>query len=564
MTQNTTANGKRRANAAVYFHDDGFDPTKKELNGRRVAGASFLRGYVQHCGSDTLAGAIDGTKQAAAFKQFLAGAGFTGQVKTRPVSRAGIAGDAEAVQMPGPNLAEQAWRRLHLGGRGYSICGVTHTTATARVMQGMFDMRAAPVQEWDGVIMTSKAVKASMTTLLDEADEYLKERFFVPAAPPRFQTPVIPLGIHCDDFAHDPAARASWRKRLNIPEREIVVMTMSRLNAFAKFDPLPMFAALEIAAARAVKRVHFLAVGPYSDNPSSRVFAKGAKRLAPSVSYHHIDGTKEPMAAGLWSAADIFALPVDNIQETFGLAPVEAMAAGLPVVVSDWDGFRDTVTPETGFRIPTMGPADGALRAEALRHFTKSDSYVQYISQAAFQTAIDVPKMAAAFAALIDDRPKRMAMGQAGVARARAVYDWSVVIPQYQEFWGELSAIRRATQGEGYIAKPGRIPMAMDPAELFSSYPTGQFDFTNRAFSALTEIPAETAVEDMVKLREIPALKRSSAGVADYVGVLAAIQKTGRAGYAQLQSTDAARSVAVLDRCLIWLLKFNLIGLETD
>ena len=33
----------------------------------------------------------------------------------------------------------------------------------------------------------------------------------------------------------------------------------------------------------------------------------------------------------------------DSVEETFGIVPIEAMAAGLPVVVSDWDGYKDTV-----------------------------------------------------------------------------------------------------------------------------------------------------------------------------------------------------------------------------
>ena len=62
----------------------------------------------------------------------------------------------------------------------------------------------------------------------------------------------------------------------------------------------------------------------------------------------------------LLAASDLFVSPVDNVQETFGLTPIEAMAAGLPSVVSDWDGYRDTVQHvEHGFRIPTLAPPAG-------------------------------------------------------------------------------------------------------------------------------------------------------------------------------------------------------------
>ena len=52
--------------------------------------------------------------------------------------------------------------------------------------------------------------------------------------------------------------------------------------------------------------------------------------------------------------ADVFVNVSDHIQETFGLVNLEAMAAGLPVIASDWSGFREIVKHgETGFLIPT-------------------------------------------------------------------------------------------------------------------------------------------------------------------------------------------------------------------
>jgi hypothetical protein len=56
----------------------------------------------------------------------------------------------------------------------------------------------------------------------------------------------------------------------------------------------------------------------------------------------------------LYAAADVFVNFTLHHSENFGLANIEAMSAGLPLVVSDWGGLRDTVVQdETGYRVPT-------------------------------------------------------------------------------------------------------------------------------------------------------------------------------------------------------------------
>jgi glycosyltransferase involved in cell wall biosynthesis len=56
-----------------------------------------------------------------------------------------------------------------------------------------------------------------------------------------------------------------------------------------------------------------------------------------------------------YNAADLFVSAAVSRYETFGRSPVEAMACGVPPVVSDYNGFRETVTPETGYLVPTHG-----------------------------------------------------------------------------------------------------------------------------------------------------------------------------------------------------------------
>lgn len=55
-----------------------------------------------------------------------------------------------------------------------------------------------------------------------------------------------------------------------------------------------------------------------------------------------------------YNAADLFISAGVSVCETFGRSPVEAMACGTPSVVSAYNGFRDTITPSTGFLVPTV------------------------------------------------------------------------------------------------------------------------------------------------------------------------------------------------------------------
>ncbi|HEV8098894.1 MAG TPA: glycosyltransferase family 4 protein, partial [Gaiellaceae bacterium] len=65
--------------------------------------------------------------------------------------------------------------------------------------------------------------------------------------------------------------------------------------------------------------------------------------------------------------------------EPFGMPTAEAMAAGLPVVVSDWDGYRDTVRHEVdGFRIRTFAPGAGMGDGLAHAHEAGTLNYDRY------------------------------------------------------------------------------------------------------------------------------------------------------------------------------------------
>src|SRR3712207_4103619 len=125
--------------------------------------------------------------------------------------------------------------------------------------------------------------------------------------------------------------------------------------------------------------------------PEEAIWREQAAALCPEVRLHVLDGRDETVRREIWSAADFFAALVDNIQETFGLAPVEAMAAELPVVATDWDGFRDTVRHGVdGFLVPTLMAPPGEGREASRLAATGYIAYGAWLTLAARQTAVDI------------------------------------------------------------------------------------------------------------------------------------------------------------------------------
>lgn len=461
------------ATAAIYHHPDAVESADKPLAGRRTAGQSFLGGYARHVRADALHCVAGNQAHIDHFRQLIADIGWKGPVHGLLTQQPKALADPGVVFLPGPGVGAHAWPRRRAGQRTYSLCGITHTVSTRRIMEGLFETCTGPVEDWDAIICTSTAVHSVVEHQFNEIETYLKRRFGARRVP-RPQLPVIPLGIDCGKFARRPEWRQKWRTRYNVPDDGTVVMSMGRRSVFEKMHPVPLMMALERAAQETGKPLTLLMVGWFGDELTEAMHRQAAETYAPSVRVEFPDGTDADLRYEIWSAADIFTLPVDNIQETYGLAPVEAMAAGLPVVCSDWNGFRDTVVHgETGLRVRTLMSRQGSGRTIAERFEDGQDSYYQYLGFVHQRTAVDVRELGEAFATLIGDPGLRDRMGDAGKARARRLYDWSAIIPQYQALWADLNA-RRA---RGLPTVPRQDvepanPSGIDPFRLYARYPS--------------------------------------------------------------------------------------------
>ncbi|WP_234362297.1 glycosyltransferase [Streptomyces sp. IMTB 1903] len=151
------------------------------------------------------------------------------------------------------------------------------------------------------------------------------EGWGVPAA----RVHVVPNGIEAVRFRFDEGVRRATRARTGLPERAFVVGGVGRLVPGKRFDVL-------VRAVAALPGAHLLLAG---DGPERA----GLRRLAAELgaqSRIHLLGERDPLGdsadgrtpgiPALLAAMDVFVSP--SREEAFGLAVVEALAAGLPVL----------------------------------------------------------------------------------------------------------------------------------------------------------------------------------------------------------------------------------------
>jgi glycosyltransferase involved in cell wall biosynthesis len=554
-------------NAAIWYGPDGFDPQGKGINGRRVAGESFLRGFFRHSGVSEFVSLAHSSADHADFAARAAAEGVTAPLRPVAMYQPHLIAPVEVLYYPAPLNPVECWRRALHGPAAWALCGITHTTATQSVMNALFDLRSAPQMPWDAIICTSEAVQASLRRLMELAEAHLADRFPGAVLPARPLLPVIPLGIHTADFLPDPSAGKALRDRLGIAPGDVVSATIARLDPDEKFDPFPLFLAMEAAApdiAAKGGRQHLILCGQFRMAKWASVFRDAAAGMMPSVSYHHLDGGDPDLRKATLSAADIFVFPIDNVQETFGLAPVEAMAAGLPVIASDWDGLKETVSPDVGIRVPTEMPGNGLATYLSQRYLGGSDSYVHYVGQLAAMTRIDVSALTRALVTLGTDPGLRRRMGNAAQVRARTLYDWSVVIPRMQSLWAEQGAMLAHARRKGGCAvqtrNPAVFPVGPAPDQMFRAYPTAPApDILARRLAA-TDTGTRPGIAETFALRRYADSRRLIAAPADLERLLAAYAAAGPAGLTLREAAAASGlAAAAAARASLWLLKYDFL-----
>jgi glycosyltransferase involved in cell wall biosynthesis len=191
----------------------------------------------------------------------------------------------------------------------------------------------------------------------------------------RLRPPVIvePNGIDVSEYMNLPP-RGTFRDRFGIPANRVLLLFLGRLHPKKGFDLLlPAFARLEGDSVLVV-------AGPGEDDYRDSLKAEAA-RLAD---------------------ADLFVLP--SYQENFGIAVAEAMAAGLPVVISDRVNIHAEVAAAgAGGVVPT-----------------------------------DATALATELSRWLGDASRRQQAGAKARAFAHSQYDWSAIASRWETHYERI------------------------------------------------------------------------------------------------------------------------------
>jgi len=461
------------ANAALYYTRVDFDNRGADQpKGRLSANEGFLEAFLAHAGVEEFACLAPNRADAQHFAdRVLKGTGKTRTAWIGPTAHEPL-GKIGTLFYMSPGLAPWAWRRRRYLPRAYSLVGITYTISSPVVLDALAAMPAAPIEPWDALVCISEDGMKSARTVLTAQADYLRERLGAtrPSLP---QLPVIPFGVDAKALAALRLRRERARARFDLAEGEIAVLALGRLTPFDKANPLPLFLAVEEAAKRTSKPLRLILVGRAPDAKTHQAFAQAAATIAPSARPGLFDGQAEGMIDEAWAAADIFLSLPDNHQETLGLTPIEAMAAGIPVVGADWDGYRMSVRPGIdGFLVPVRAAMPGSGGDLAIRLEAGIDNVFQSLGQASQFVAVDVAAAAEALIRLAEDADLRARLGQAGQARAKAEFDWPRIVAAHQKLWGALAEIRQTAPPEPAIDPANVHPARPDPFRMFASYPT--------------------------------------------------------------------------------------------
>jgi len=464
------------------------------------------------------------------------------------------------------SIAENDYHIFHLGGWGFFFPGliylrnlysgkpfpVTSLIHSLNAKQASFHALkacAAPVLPFDSIVCTSRCGKEALKRLFEAAENNFSQMKIGYAG----RMDVIPLGID-DNYRDIPNSHQS-RKLLGIDEDCFVTLCLGRLSIDKKMDFAPFLRAFKRFAQKNSRRKIILIIAGSADDQEQKLIRKliNENQLENITKlFVNFEDCKKSL---FYSAADVYTAPIDNLQETFGLSVVEAMAHECAVVVSDFNGYSEIVDDGiNGIKIPTFW-GDGMKQFEDVSEIMNFPTYQLLLSQS---IAVDLDKMVECFQQLLDNPEKCRALGKAAREKVKDKFFWYDIVKQYCSLWDQLS--KQARNASVKVEKTTN-PWEIDYCSIFSHYPS-------KTVSADCTISLSEYGKKVLKSGNIPACYSdisASVILPDLVGIAIKIIDQGPITVKQFDVSlqkHAMLSDSTGLYYLLWMVKYNLVNIH--
>lgn len=428
--------------------------------------------------------------------------------------------------------------------RAFPVTGITHSLVGDHRNTNYAHLAFSDVRPYDAVICSSQACARALRRILEISQIQSGPEGTVPR-PFSAQLPVIPLGVEME--AHGGFGKSEARRKLGLPPDHAIILCLARFAPITKMDLHPCLLALQrLIRENGHERILLVAAG--SVDKSDVYFEVMVSRIKALGLTNHVlmkaDFPAEEKGL-LLAAADVFLSPSDNLQESFGIAPVEAMLAGLPCVLSNWNGYRELVRDgETGFLIPTYSSDLDAIFVP--RTLIRPSERRFYMAQA---TAVDISRMTQTLSQLLRDEALRRRIGEAARAAARAQFTWIEIIRKYEDLWQQLHESIPDDE-PARLRKPFLRGQSLD--SIFEHYASGRLE---GAFAVRTSDRGVRVIEN----RETPGCYSTLSKLID----LRLVRAILHAARGTRSVDDLRRSLPgtspLLEFNLLWMLKHDFL-----
>jgi len=353
--------------------------------------------------------------------------------------------------------------RQRLGRPEWPIVGVIHSVHGSSLLNGLIANILSGGCGQNAFFCSSEAGRR----VIQHTIEFLNEHLGCISKAVRY--PIVPMGT---DVAWFGQPKDAARVALSIPDVP-VLLYFGRLSTKTKCDLIPLLRCVAEIVHSGSDLLLIIAGNDQQEHigPAIKSAANTLGLRDNVIIRQNSDATEK---RNLFAAADIFVSPSDNTQETFGISIVEAMAAGLPVIASDWSGYREIVQHgHTGFLVPAYLPS---LDRDLFIIDLDQGKNAEVLAEA---TVIDVPALKQSLVTLVFNVDLRRKMGEEGRRVAYAKYDWKVVVKAYEDVWDTLIA-------EGWAERHGLevSPLArLTYQQMFAHFATdlmSEEDFVQR------------------------------------------------------------------------------------